>query len=230
MVKVGFITDELTQDFRFAVELAAKLDARGLEVRSVWNKSPPELSKTDLSEIRRLADDGGCSLTVYCSPFGKEPLPTTSKEVQECTSRLHREIERAQILGVKYVRVFPFLRNGDPDPRSAAHAFAAILANSDVPSGMILVETGTISNTPTATECMEFFAELSMISDARTTYDLGMLWDPGNSIFSDYSKLDPVDELKAALPAIRHLHVKDPAGQRACKAWAGRCEMGKDRE
>ena len=40
MFKKGVITDEISQDMGQAVELASKYGLDGVEIRSVWEKSP----------------------------------------------------------------------------------------------------------------------------------------------------------------------------------------------
>lgn len=43
MFKYGVITDEISQDFETALDVAAKYKLDGVEIRSVWDKSAHEL-------------------------------------------------------------------------------------------------------------------------------------------------------------------------------------------
>ena len=48
MFKKGVITDEISQDFKTAVDLALKYGLNGIEIRSVWEKGPHELQNAPI--------------------------------------------------------------------------------------------------------------------------------------------------------------------------------------
>ena len=52
MFKRGVITDEISQQFEEAVELAVRYKLDSVEIRSVWEKVPHELDKEDIKKLK----------------------------------------------------------------------------------------------------------------------------------------------------------------------------------
>ncbi|MCM5693042.1 sugar phosphate isomerase/epimerase [Sinorhizobium meliloti] len=217
-MKIGFITDELTQDFELAVQIGSAIGAPGIELRSAWGLAPDRLTRSHLQKIRELTAKYNCQLTVYCSPFGKEPLPQSKAAVDECRTRLQQEINRALDLGAGSIRIFPFLRSNDPEPYSAGRALNCVLDGISNGELQILVETGTLTNAPNIDDMISCLSEITTIDKSK----LGVLWDPGNTAFAGFAKRSFIEEYRLGSDLIRHIHVKDPvAGERYVKLGCG---------
>ena len=61
MFKIGVIGDEISQDFQTVVNVAEELNLDSIEIRSVWDKPPQELTESDIDEMKRILDGTGSS-------------------------------------------------------------------------------------------------------------------------------------------------------------------------
>ena len=56
MFKIGVIGDEVSQDFATVVNFVQEFNLDSIEIRSVWDKLPHQLTDTDIDEMKRLLD------------------------------------------------------------------------------------------------------------------------------------------------------------------------------
>ncbi|WP_280314866.1 sugar phosphate isomerase/epimerase family protein [Nocardia abscessus] len=203
-MKLAVIGDEIAQDIEVVADVAAGSGARGVEVRSVADRAPAMLTRPELLRIRNALDAKGLEVAGYAPPAFKCPLPVTDEEYAVVADELAGFMEQAAVLGAPHVRIFTFWREGEPDPVRAARAAARVLSEvrSEIP---LVVETGTRTNTPTMRHVLAFLEELSFPG-------LGILWDPGNTVFSGWDPAPFPEDFAAGGTLIRHVHVKDPDG------------------
>ncbi|MFB4306224.1 sugar phosphate isomerase/epimerase family protein [Actinomadura sp. GTD37] len=204
-MRLAVISDEIDQDLGRAADAAVACGFTGIEVRSAWNVPPHELTGEDLGRITAELDARGLAVAGFCPPALKTPRPETARDVAAAREVLVRAIARARVLGAPHVRIFTFYRDGDPDPVGAAKAAKEVLDGVETDGVKLLVETGTRTNTPTMELVLRFL-------DAAGVPGLGVLWDPGNSVFSGMDP-DPFPaEYELGKDLIGHVHVKDPVG------------------
>lgn len=203
--RLSIISDELTQDFARAAAQTAESGLGGLEIRSADGVAPHRMDDAQLTGIRETVAAHGLEITGFCPPALKCALPHADGEIAAVRDLLADALRRAELLGAPYVRIFTFYRDGDPDPRHAADVASEVL---DGLTGRIplLVETGTRTNSPTMRHTVEFL-------DALGDDALGILWDPGNTVFSGWDPSPYPEDYAIGRDRIRHVHVKDPDGQ-----------------
>ncbi|NLA54176.1 MAG: hypothetical protein GX858_07500 [Clostridiales bacterium] len=68
MYKTAVITDEITQDILVAAKLAKQYGLDALEIRSVNDRNPFQMSMHDAREIKSVADDYGLKICCVASP------------------------------------------------------------------------------------------------------------------------------------------------------------------
>ena len=56
MFKIGVIGDEVSQDFQTVVNLSTEFNLDSIEIRSVWDKPPQELTSKDIEEMKRILE------------------------------------------------------------------------------------------------------------------------------------------------------------------------------
>jgi sugar phosphate isomerase/epimerase len=207
-IRRAVINDEISQDLVEACEVAVELGYQGLELRSIWGIPPHQLGDRELTRAATILQDHGLELAGFCPPALKCPAPETASGVRAVTDLLQRAVEQAFVLGGTAVRFFPFYRQGAPEPEHAAAMAATVLERVEVPAGVRLqLENGTRSNAPTLRLAVRFL-------DALGRPDIGILWDPGNTVFSGFDPAPFPDDYRAAAGRITHVHVKDPDGTR----------------
>ncbi|MFE1877756.1 sugar phosphate isomerase/epimerase family protein [Streptomyces sp. NPDC059496] len=205
-MKLAIISDEVDQDLERAAAETVRQGFGGLEIRSVGGTPPHLMDDAQLSAVRDTVSHHGLAVAGFDPPALKCALPRTDAEFTAVRDLLADSIRRAGLLGAPFVRIFTFFREADPDPKGAAKAAREVLdglSRGDVP---LLVETGTRTNSPTMRHTLEFL-------DALGDDTLGVLWDPGNSVFSGWDPAPFPEDYAAGREHIRHVHVKDPDGR-----------------
>jgi sugar phosphate isomerase/epimerase len=207
-MRVAVITDEISQDLDEALAVCARHGVRAIEIRSVWDTPPHELDDEQCREIARRAREGGFTIAAFGSSVFKTPPPRDEDGLAAATRSLERAVVQAGLLGTDLVRVFTFYRDGAPDPVGAARIMAAVLERVSLGGVRVAVETGTRTNTPTVAGVRTLLAELRHPA-------LGVLWDPGNTVFAGFDDGDGLVGLdEIADGDLLHVHVKDPDGRR----------------
>ncbi|MCP3798471.1 sugar phosphate isomerase/epimerase [Allokutzneria sp. A3M-2-11 16] len=203
-MKLAVIGDEVAQDVRVVAETAAQLGLAGVEVRSFGNTPPDQMSGSQLRELRAVLDQNNLTVAGYAPPAFKHRVPVTDEEFATVREGLLRYCEHGAVLNAPHMRVFSFYRDAEPAPRTAARTVSRLLENLSLPLPLV-VETGTRTNTPTVRHALDFLDELGRD-------DIGLLWDPGNSVFSGWDAKPFPSDYQLGGDLIRHVHVKDPDG------------------
>ena len=79
--KLSVITDEISQDFGHAAEIAAQEFGLGyIEIRTLWKKNIVNLDEKELAEVRRIVDKYRLLVTDIGSPLFKISWPLNLPE------------------------------------------------------------------------------------------------------------------------------------------------------
>lgn len=215
--KLGIILDEVTDDLNKALPFFKEFKLEWVEVRNLWGKYVTEQTISAVKRAREILDQNNIKVSVMATAFYKCTLPGTTPQIagerdafqqelypyEKQEALLDRAIERAKILGTKYLRIFSFWRVSDP--RTVFDRVAKQLekvAEKAKSAGMVvLLENENTTNVATGREAAEMLRAVK--SDG-----LAMVWDPGNAYAASetpypdgYSHLDK--------KRIIHLHLKD---------------------
>ena len=71
MFKLAVISDEVSQDFQTVANVAAEYKLNGIEIRSVWDKPPQDLTDEDMAKMKGILDEAGIEVAGIASPFFK---------------------------------------------------------------------------------------------------------------------------------------------------------------
>lgn len=216
--KLSVITDEISQDFGHALEVASKdFGCSHVELREMWNKNLMRADAKEIAEARRLL--GRYKLRVACiaSPLFKvdwsgapQSKFSPKRDVfkadftfEQQDELLDHAIELAKAFNTDRVRCFDFWRLDDQKPHRAA--MDAKLKQAAIKAGkrnvILVVENEPSCNTATS-------AEAARLLDAVQVPSLMLNWDPGNAAsrgetpYPDGYKLLPKNR-------IGHIHCKD---------------------
>ncbi|MCL6443038.1 MAG: sugar phosphate isomerase/epimerase [Alicyclobacillus sp.] len=205
-MRLAIIGDELDQNLDRVIDVVSTNEFHGIEVRSVWNTQPDKLTHEQLEKIRDSIKKAGLAVAGFDSPCLKTVLPRTDAELEASRNSILHAIEQARLLDAGFVRIFTFYREGEANPKLAAEVAKRILDGIIPDDIQIYVETGMRTNTPTMQHMLQF---LDVIGDNR----LGVVWDPGNSVFAGADKNPFPADYEAGKELIKHVHIKDPIGQ-----------------
>lgn len=203
MYKTAVISDEISQDLETAAGLAVKFGLDALEIRSVNERNPFQMSREDVRYIKSVCDDHGLAICAVGSPLFKCSLDD-EQEYEEHLAGLGRCIDAAQLWGTKLIRGFTFWKEGhtaDAFPR-IADKFQRAIRMAEENDITIVIE----SEPSVCTVNMQMLHDfLTMLGSER----VAALWDPGNEV-SDPNTPPPYPVGYELLkPWIRHVHLKD---------------------
>jgi L-ribulose-5-phosphate 3-epimerase len=216
--RVAVISDEITQDFGHACEVAAQeFGMNWIELRGMWNKNLLKLDAKEIEEARRILEKYKLRVTDIASPLFKvdwqgAPQSKFSPKRDQFNADftfeqqdevLERSIELAKAFQNDRVRCFDFWRLDDQAPvRQGINEKLRDAAETAGKKNVLLVlENEMTCNTATG-------AEAGKVLNAVKSQYLKLNWDPGNAAahgeipYPDGYDLLPKDR-------IGHCHCKD---------------------
>ncbi len=219
--RVSVITDEITQDFGRALEIASREFGLGwVELRGMGNKNLMHLDAKEIEEARRLLERYRMRVSDIASPLFKVDWPEAPRSKFSPQRRdqfgadftftqqdelLERGLELARVFNTDRLRCFDFWRLDGPAPyRAAMDAKLLEAATKAGKKGVtLLLENEHDCNTATSVEAVR------TLNAARSPY-FKLNWDPGNAAMSGET---PYPDGYKRLPKERigHVHCKDVA-------------------
>lgn len=199
-MKLGVITDEVSQNIREAAEFAVRFGLEALELRSVNDRGPFEWTEDDVEEIKRTADEFGLAIAAISSPLFKCDI-TDEKAIQAHIDGFRRCAGYAQKFGCTMIRGFDFWKCG---------ASLAGRAEKFRPIVDICEEYGVycvLENEP-ATHGGSPVKVLEMVKAIDSPW-IKLLFDPGNTPFYADGVCPYPDDYEAVKAHMLHMHIKD---------------------
>lgn len=219
-LRVGVISDEISQDFDHACYVLAKEWGLHLvELREFWGKNLQVISDAEIAEAKKILARYNLRVTDISSPLFKTDWPDAPPSPYGSKADLHgadeagfkqqddvleRSIALAKQFGTDKVRCFDFWRLEDVKPfRAAINAKLQETAEKAARQNVrLLLENEYACNTATGREAAATLAGVPSRS-------LALNWDPGNAVMR--GELDAFPNGWAAIPKDRlhHCHVKN---------------------
>lgn len=201
--KKGVITDEISQDFRTAAELAAKYGLDGLEIRSVWEKGPHELDQEDIGKIKAVCAEMRLEICGISAPFFKCDIDNP-EEVASHIGILKKCIALAKSLGTQYIRGFTFWKKGDFEEN-----LDRIAAKFEEPVKILEKEGMTLLLEFDPSVFATNAATLVRVIEKIGSEHVKALWDPGNDIYDPEGEVPFPYGYNLIKKHMVHMHLKD---------------------
>ena len=230
--KVAVITDEISQDFGHACEVASQQFGMGwVEIRGAWDKNITNFDAHEISEILSVLKKNKLRVTDIASPLFKVDWPDAPKSkfserdqfnasfsYAQQDEVLDRCIELAKKLSTDRIRCFDFWRLDDQTPhRKAINEVLQKAAEKTGRAGLVLLlENEFACNTATGAEGLNTLASVPS-PHFMLNWDLGNAAKRGEVPYPGAYNLLPKDR-------IGHCHVKDVSRTDKDYEWA---DMGK---
>jgi L-ribulose-5-phosphate 3-epimerase len=216
MVRLGAITDEISDDLERSLALFNEWGAQDVEIHTLWGSSIERLDADEVERLRRLLDDRGLrawmlSSTVFlrCRILGGSPPEAWDRRFDsipgtyaEHVAALHRCLETATALGAPLIRVFGFWPEaGNPDAVTE-EIVTRLREAADLAAryGIALA----VENCPHS-QLDQTHKVLEVLEAVRSPW-LRLLWDPSNAWRC--GEADPVGIIDRAMPHLAHMHLK----------------------
>ena len=209
--KLGITTDEVSQDLEAALTFVQEFDLKWVELRHLWNRYVTEVSLQDLKRARSLLAKYQIKVSVLDTSLYKCTLPGTQPVSHnrddypylEQDALLKRAIERSELLGTRFIRVFSFWRVENPEKvfdRVLEHLERSVALAKAADRVLLLENVGGCT--------AETGAEAAKLLKAIPSPHFGLAWDPNNAYCAGeipfpngYAQLDK--------KRIYHIHLRD---------------------
>lgn len=198
-MRLGVITDEVTQDFREALEFAKEFGLDCVELRSTWEKGPFDYTKEDIEKIKALSDEYGIPVAAISSPFFKCDYSEENIKIQN--EKFAKLVEYAKILGATKIRCFDFFKNPAVTRDMIVEAYKEAYALCEAAGITIAIESEPSTNTGCCADAAE------LVNKMNKPY-FRALYDPGNNIYCT-DEIPYPDGFNKIRDVFCHVHVKD---------------------
>lgn len=225
VIKVSVISDEITQEFERALDIALAHNVRHVELRGLWGTNVAQLTDEQIERAKRALDERDMGVVAIAAPVFKVNLSDERKgnvgdtfkaradgSVAEQLEVFDRCASVADAFGTDLVRTFAFWRDGAPNEdvyNEIEERLRLALERAENHGVRLALENEHACFIGTASEAIEALKRIPSPS-------FGLIWDPGNA-----ACLDPIEQVfpkgyeaikaEVGFERIFHVHVKDPA-------------------
>ncbi|MBN2154605.1 MAG: sugar phosphate isomerase/epimerase [Candidatus Lokiarchaeota archaeon] len=209
------ITDELTQDFRTALNIASSIGLKTVEIRKIWNKNIALFTDEELQRLKNHLNKKNMNVSVVASPFGKCVLPSSiwatnknaslSMNPNYNMSYFDRIVEISDFFNTPYIRFFNFLKMGPITEKKWREMITLLKPYADKAKEkkkILVLENESVCFSDTIANTIRFLNE---IDSPAVKLNL----DPGN-FFSMHQPTTPeAYEVFYTNGWVQHMHIKD---------------------
>lgn len=194
---LSVITDEISQDPDIAIDLAKSFHFQGVELRSAWDLPVEQLPESQINALAARLCRDELQVSAIASSFLKDDWPRIDLE------KYKRIVRACAMLNCHTIRAFSFWQTA----AYSDSAFYDILCRIDTllqnDGIQMVLENDPSVNLSTGSDLARFFKQY-------TLQNIGVLWDPGNDVYTLGETAVPFpDEYFKLQPFIRHVHIKD---------------------
>lgn len=198
-MRLGVITDEVTQDFEEALQFASEFGLDCVELRSAWEKGPFDYTDEDIDKIKALSDRYGIPVTAISSPVFKCEYNETN--IKEHTQAFERLAKYAVKLGASTIRCFDFFKDESVTLKMIKDAYMPVCDICKQYGITVVIESEPTTNS----QCCE---DIAAVVKAIDNPGVRALYDPGNNIYASTEVPYPAG-YEYIRDTLIHVHVKD---------------------
>ncbi len=194
---LSIITDEISQDPETALALAKEFSFDGVELRSVWD-TPVELLPEDrMQALAARIRECGLKVSAIASSFMKDDWQNDDR------AKFERVVKACHVFDCKVMRGFSFWASENYSDAAFAEYLAVYDDILEKEGLKLMLENDPAVNLNTGNTLARFFR-------AHSFRNIGIMWDPGNDIYTCGDAVKPFpDEYNAVKDFVGHVHVKD---------------------
>jgi sugar phosphate isomerase/epimerase len=205
MFKLAVISDEVSQDFQTVVNVAAEYKLNGVEIRSVWDKPPQNLTDEDMAKMKGILDEAGIEVAGIASPFYKCEIDN-EQERREHLDILKKCIKLAHFFGTEIIRGFAFWNTGRTE-----ELWDRILGYYREPVKIAESEGVFIGLENEASTSLHTARLTAKFIDDVGSPNVRAIWDAANEAHSESGETPYPDAYNRIKAKMIHCHAKDTA-------------------
>lgn len=201
--RLAVISDEVSQEPRRIAALAQEHRLAAVEIRSLWERPPHQLSAGQVRDARSTFADAGLAVCGIASPFLKCDYGDEA-QFEQHLEILRKSAERADQFATSFIRGFTFWRHAPLVNRfePILEKFQEVTRILESTSKTLLIENESSTNTATGAETACFLSQLAHPQ-------VKAIWDPANCIFSPVPESPFPEGYERIKDWMLHIHVKD---------------------
>ena len=203
MLKFGLITDEVSQDLEIAAKLAAQYGVKGLELRTVWERAPHQLTQEDIKSIKETCKKYDAMVCGLGAPVFKCDLDN-STQIEEHIEIFKKTAQVASEFGVTNIRTFTFWAKEGAFEENFSLVVEKLSMLAELAKQLGV--TAVVEQDPSVWATNG--AKVAKFIKAVNSPDLRALWDIGNSVWDPDGEI-PYEGMLAVRPYTAHVHIKD---------------------
>ena len=210
MLQLGIVADEISRDFREAVNIGLPLGIRRYEIRFLQSGRAPMCDPAEMRAVERICDGEGLAITAL-SPGLFKWTDSIQKFEREMCEVFPRAVEWAHRWKLPALLVFGFAKPGATEavadtlprgtpPHWVLDALAAAAEQAATANLKLLIEPEPVCWADTAA------ATVNLLRQVKSPA-LGINYDPCNDAWT--LRRDPIDDFDLIAPYIANVHIKD---------------------
>ncbi len=214
--QLSVISDEISQDFERALDIALEYGVKTVDLRTIWKKNIAFFTDDELNKLKDLLDDRKMRIGVITGPIGKTMLPISkfAKDKENLMrnptynlSFFDRIFEISDFFQTPHIRIFTFLRMGVKSEEEGWNKMKELLTpwieKAESLNKILHVENDLGMQVGSIEQTKRFFDEFN-------SKNVKLLLDPGN-FFMEKDLTTPEAYVSFYEKGIvGHMHIKDP--------------------
>lgn len=203
MVKLSGFADEVYVDFKQQLDYFSSIGINNIELRLLDGKNILDLSKEELSEVKKRMEDRGIGISAIASPIGKYGI---DQPFELHFDRFKHAVEVASYLNANLIRIFSYYAPQGKDINSyrdevmqRMQAKAGYVKDSDI---MLIHENESHIYGYSAENCVDIVRTVN-------SKNLSLAYDPANFVWGS----NIVNNVEVCWPMMKpyttHIHIKD---------------------
>ena len=217
-MQLAAITDEISQEFEYALDVMLEYGVLGAELRGLWGTNISELSDEQVFRAKKALAARGMKAVGLATPFFKcdlEPTKTnpgeasgpmhlaTARPLDKQLEMLQRCIRLAHSFETPLLRVFSFWNREPLTPEIEAQ----IVDSFEAPLKLAEKE-GIVLGLENEHACfIGTGVQAARVASSIASQNFKIVWDPGNAFNADENPF-PLG-YEAIKPYLIHVHLKD---------------------
>ena len=194
------ISDEISQDFEVAAQLAVKYGLEALEIRSVNDKQPDKFTEEDIKNIKETAEKYGLKICAVSPAFFKCSV-NDAAAVEAQYELLEKNAKVADSLGAKFIRGFTFWAK-DTNGTDIIPYYKKAIEILEKYDKTLVIELDPSVNASNG-------ESVAAVVEAVNSPRVKGLWDPGNDIYDPKGEVPYPYGYEKIKDKMVHMHIKD---------------------
>lgn len=203
MIKLSGFADEVYVDFKQQLDFFSSIGLNFIELRLVNGKNILDLSKEELSEVKKRMEDKGIGISAIASPIGKYGI---DQPFEPHFDRFKHAVEVASYLNANLIRIFSYYAPKGEDINNYRDVIMERMqAKTDYVKGSNLIlihENESHIYGYSAENCVDIVRTIN-------SKNLSLAYDPANFVWGS----DIVNNVEVCWPIMKpyttHIHIKD---------------------